>query len=161
MNLYVAGGVAVALVLALAGAHHAGVSSGQQTVQAKWDAATLDAQTSEIESLGKLNAALVQSRAETEAIRQNYIDFKAGAKRETDALERAVAAGSKRLSVNATCPVPPSLPTAGATAGRAAGGTAILDANAERSYYAYRRAYDEQFATLKLCRDELIKRSSK
>lgn len=152
MNLYVAGGIAVALVLG-------GVWIGQQTVQAKWDAATLEAQTSEIESLGKLNTALVQSRAETEAIRQNYIKFKAGAKRETDALERAVAAGSKRLSVNASCPT--GLPAAGATAGRATGGTAILDATAERSYYAYRRAYDEQFATLKLCRDELIKRSSK
>lgn len=151
MNLYAAGGCAIALVLA-------GIWGGAELVQSRWDAATMEAQTSEIESLGKLNAAVVKAREETEAIRQVFIDFKAGKQRETDDLERAVAAGTKRLSVKASCP---ALPGAGATASGTAGNTAILDADAGRNYYAYRRAYDAQFATLNLCRDELIKRSSK
>lgn len=151
MNLYVAGGCAIALVLA-------GAWVGAELVQSRWDAATMEAQTSEIESLEKLNASVVQARAETEVIRQNYIEFKAGKQRETDDLERAVAAGAKRLSVKASCP---AMPGSGATASGTKSGTAILDADAGRSYYAYRRAYDAQFATLKLCRDELIKRSLK
>lgn len=150
----------LALVALLATAYAFGHSSGSSSVQTDWDAETLVAQQEDIERLTKLNAAVITAREQTEAIRANYVEFKAGKQRETDALERAVAAGSKRLSIQATCSASGSVPSAGANTGGADTGSAILGPDARRSYYAYRRAYDEQFATLKMCRDELIKRST-
>lgn len=101
---------------------------------------------------------LIASRAQTEAIRQTFIDYKAGKENETSALERAVADGTKRLSIHATCPA--AVRTDGAVSGGTGSGTAELDPAAQRAYLSLRRGLDRQFAELQFCRSELRKRSS-
>lgn len=152
--------IAVGIVLAIAGGSFAvGHSSGESSVQSKWDKQKLEQAEARDKQLSDALGDAAHARAETEAIRQNYIEYKAGKERETTDLENAVAAGSKRLSVRATCPA--SVQRAGTSASGTASATVELDADARQDYYAYRRAYSEQFATLNLCRDELIKRSAK
>lgn len=106
-----------------------------------------------------VNQHLIASRAETERIRVEYLDYKTGKENETSELERAVAAGSKRLLVKATCPEP--MRAAGAVPSRAGEGTAELTEAAGRSYIALRRGLDRQYAELQFCRSELRKRSAK
>lgn len=102
---------------------------------------------------------LIRSRAETEQIRQVFIDYKTGKENETSELERAVAAGAKRLLVKAACPDP--VRATAAVSGRAGEGTAELTEAAGRSYMALRRGLDRQYAELQFCRSELRKRSAK
>lgn len=111
------------------------------------------------ENVDAVNQQLIASRAQMEAIRATFIEYKAGKENETSALERAVADGTKRLSIRATCPAAVHLD--GTVPGGASAGTAELDASARFSYYALRRGLDRQFAELQFCRSELRKRSSK
>jgi prophage endopeptidase len=105
-----------------------------------------------------VNQQLIASRAQTEAIRQTFIEYKAGKENETSALERAVADGTKRLRVKASCP---TVRPDGAVPGGAVSGTAELDPAVRSDYYALRRGLDRQFAELQFCRSELKKRSAK
>lgn len=100
---------------------------------------------------------LIASRAQTEAIRATFIEYKAGKENETSALERAVADGTKRLSIRARCP---TVPATGTVPGGAGSGTAELEPTAERAYFALKRGADRQYADLQFCRSELRKRSS-
>lgn len=104
-----------------------------------------------------VNQQLIASRAQTEAIRATFIDYKAGKENETSALERAVADGTKRLRVKASCP---AVPADGTVPGGAVSGTAELDPAAQRAYLSLRRGLDRQYAELQFCRSELRKRSS-
>lgn len=104
-----------------------------------------------------VNQQLIESRAQTEAIRQTFIEYKAGKENETNALERAVADGTKRLRVKASCP---AVPAAGTVSGGVVSGTAELDPAAQRAYLSLRRGLDRQYAELQFCRSELRKRSS-
>lgn len=104
-----------------------------------------------------VNQQLIASRAQTEAIRATFIEYKAGKENETSALERAVADGSKRLRVKASCP---AVPADGTIPSGAVSGTAELDASAQRAYISLRRGLDRQYAELQFCRSELRKRSS-
>lgn len=105
-----------------------------------------------------VNQQLIASRAQTEAIRATFIEYKAGKENETNALERAVADGTKRLRVKASCP---AVRADGTVPGGAVSGTAELDASARQDYYALRRGLDRQYAELQFCRSELRKRSAK
>ena len=105
-----------------------------------------------------VNQQLIASRAQTEAIRATFNDYKAGKENETSALERAVADGTKRLRVKASCP---AVPSEGTFPGGAGSGTAELTAEAGRAYWDLRRGLDRQFAELQFCRSELRKRSAK
>lgn len=104
-----------------------------------------------------VNQQLIASRVQTEAIRTTFIEYKAGKENETSALERAVADGTKRLWVKASCP---AVRTDGTVPGGAVSGTAELDASARQDYYALRRGLERQYAELQFCRSELRKRSS-
>lgn len=104
-----------------------------------------------------VNQQLIASRAQTEAIRATFIEYKAGKENETSALERAVADGSKRLRVKASCP---TVRTDGTIPGGAVSGTAELTADAGKAYWDLRRGLDRQYAELQFCRSELRKRSS-
>lgn len=104
-----------------------------------------------------VNQQLIASRAQTEAIRQTFIEYKAGKENETSALERAVADGTKRLRVKARCP---AVRADGTIPGGVVSGTAELTAEAGRAYWDLRRGLDRQFAELQFCRSELKKRSS-
>lgn len=105
-----------------------------------------------------VNQQLIASRAQTEAIRQTFIEYKAGKENETSTLERAVADGTKRLRIKASCP---AVPADGTVPGGANTGTAELDATAQRAYLSLRRGLDRQYAELQFCRSELRKRSAK
>lgn len=105
-----------------------------------------------------VNQQLIASRAQTEAIRATFIEYKAGKENETSALERAVADGTKRLRVKASCP---TVRTDGTVPGGAVSGTAELTAEAGRAYWDLRRGLDRQYAELQFCRSELRKRSAK
>lgn len=105
-----------------------------------------------------VNQQLIASRAQTEAIRATFIEYKAGKENETSALERAVADGTKRLRIKASCP---SVRANGTVPGRAVSGAAELEPTARQDYYRIRRAADQQFADLQFCRSELRKRSAK
>lgn len=105
-----------------------------------------------------VNQQLIASRAQTEAIRATFIGYKAGKENETSALERAVADGTKRLRVKASCP---TVRTDGTVPDGAGEGTAELEPAARPDYYALRRGLDRQYAELQFCRSELRKRSSK
>lgn len=105
-----------------------------------------------------VNQQLIASRAQTEAIRATFIEYKAGKENETSALERAVADGTKRLRVKASCP---AVRADGTVPGGAVSGTAELDPAAQRAYWDLRRGLDRQFAELQFCRSELRKRSVK
>lgn len=110
-------------------------------------------------NMDAVNQQLIASRAQTEAIRTTFIEYKAGKENETSALERAVADGTKRLSIRATCPA--AVPADGTVPGGAVSGTAELDATAQRAYLSLRRGLDRQYAELQFCRSELRKRSAK
>lgn len=118
-----------------------------------------DADQALVVNVDAVNRQLIASRAETEQIRQVFIDYKTGKENETSELERAVAAGNKRLLVKATCPDP--VRAAGALPGRAADGAAELTADARAAYWGLRRGLDRQYAELQFCRSELRKRSAK
>jgi prophage endopeptidase len=105
-----------------------------------------------------VNQHLIASRAQTEAIRATFIEYKAGKENETSALERAVADGTKRLRIKATCPA--AVPADGTVPGGTVSGTAELTAEAGRAYWDLRRGLDRQYAELQFCRSELRKRSS-
>lgn len=118
------------------------------------DLATATAISANVDAV---NQQLIASRTQTEAIRQTYIEYKAGKENETSALERAVADGSKRLRIKASCP---AVRADGTLPGGAVSGTAELTAEAGRAYWDLRRGLDRQFAELQFCRSELRKRSS-
>lgn len=103
-----------------------------------------------------VNQQLIASRAQTEAIRQTFIDYKTGKENETSALERAIADGTKRLRVKASCP---TVRAEGTVSGGTVGGTAELDPSARFDYFRLKRGLDEQYGLLQLCRSELRKRS--
>lgn len=105
-----------------------------------------------------VNQQLIASRAQTEAIRATFIEYKAGKENETSALERAVADGAKRLRVKASCP---AVRDDGTVPGGAVSGTAELTADASAAYWDLRRGLDRQYAELQFCRSELRKRSSR
>lgn len=105
-----------------------------------------------------VNQQLIASRAQTEAIRTTFIEYKAGKENETSALERAVTDGTKRLRVKASCP---AVPADGTVSGGAVSGTAELDASVRSDYFELKRGLDRQYAELQFCRSELRKRSSK
>lgn len=116
------------------------------------------AATAIAENVGAVNQHLIASRAQTEAIRATFIEYKAGKENETSALERAVADGTKRLRIKATCPA--AVRTDGTVPGGAGEGTAELTAEAGRAYWDLRRGLDRQYAELQFCRSELRKRSA-
>lgn len=105
-----------------------------------------------------VNQQLIASRVQTEAIRATFIEYKTGKENETSALERAVADGSKRLRVKASCP---TVRADGTVSGGAVSGTAELTADASAAYWDLRRGLDRQYAELQFCRSELKKRSAK
>lgn len=104
-----------------------------------------------------VNQQLIASRAQTEAIRATFIEYKAGKENETSAFERAVADGTKRLRVKASCP---AVPADGTVSGGTVSGTAELDASVRSDYFELKRGLDRQYAELQFCRSELRKRSS-
>lgn len=110
------------------------------------------------ENVDAVNQQLIASRAQTEAIRATFIEYKAGKENETSALERAVADGTKRLRIKAKCP---AVRSDGTVSGGAVSGTAELTVEAGRAYWDLRRGLDRQFAELQFCRSELRKRSAK
>ena len=105
-----------------------------------------------------VNQQLIASRAQTETIRATFIEYKAGKENETSALERAVADGTRRLRVKASCP---AVRADGTVPGGAVSGTAELDASIRSDYFALRRGLDRQYAELQFCRSELKKRSAR
>lgn len=105
-----------------------------------------------------VNQQLIASRAQTEAIRATFIEYKAGKENETSALERAVADGTKRLRIKASCP---AVRADGTVPGGAVSGTAELDASVRSDYFELKRGLDRQYAELQFCRSELRKRSAK
>lgn len=105
-----------------------------------------------------VNQQLIASRAQTEAIRQTFIEYKQGKENETSALERAIADGTKRLRVKASCP---AVPADGTVPGGTVSGTAELDASVRSDYFELKRGLDRQFAELQFCRSELRKRSAR
>jgi prophage endopeptidase len=119
------------------------------------DLATATAISANVDAV---NQQLIASRAQTEAIRQTFIEYKEGKENETSALERAVADGTKRLRIKASCP---AVRADGTVPGGTSAGTAELTAEAGRAYWDLRRGLDRQFAELQFCRSELRKRSSK
>ena len=128
----------------------------------RWDndaqAADLVTATAISANVDAVNQQLIASRAQTEAIRATFIEYKAGKENETSALERAVADGTKRLRVKASCP---AVLATGTVPGGAVSGTAELDPAAQRAYLSLRRGLDRQYAELQFCRSELRKRSAK
>lgn len=127
----------------------------------RWDN---DAQAAEVvmaqaisANVDAVNQQLIASRAQTEAIRATFIEYKAGKENETSALERAVADGTKRLRVKASCP---AVRADGTVPGGTVSGTAELTADASAAYWDLRRGLDRQFAELQFCRSELMKRSA-
>lgn len=105
-----------------------------------------------------VNQQLIASRAQTEAIRATFIEYKTGKENETSALERAVANGTKRLRIKASCP---AVHADGTVPGGAVSGTAELDPAVRRDYFLLKRGLDRQYAELQFCRSELRKRSAK
>lgn len=108
------------------------------------------------ENVGAVNQQLIASRAQTEAIRATFIEYKTGKENETSALERAVVDGTKRLRIKASCP---AVRTDGALPGGTGEGTTELEPSARFNYFSLKRGLDEQFGLLQLCRSELRKRS--
>jgi prophage endopeptidase len=139
-----------------------GASSAWYVQGLRWDNNLADIQhdtdVAIAANVDAVNQQLIASRAQTEAIRQTFIEYKAGKENETNRLERAVANGTKRLRVKASCP---AVRADGTVPGGAVSGTAELDASVRQDYYALRRGLDRQFAELQFCRSELRKRSAK
>lgn len=109
------------------------------------------------ENVDAVNQQLIASRAQTEAIRATFIEYKAGKENETNRLERAVADGTKRLRIKASCP---SVRTDGTVPGGTVSGTAELEPAARSDYFLLKKGLDRQFAELQFCRSELRKRSN-
>ena len=105
-----------------------------------------------------VNQQLIASRAQTEAIRATFIEYKLGKENETSALELDVADGTKRLRIKASCS---AVRADGTVPGGAVSGTAELDASVRSDYFELKRGLDRQYAELQLCRSELRKRSAK
>lgn len=128
----------------------------------RWDndaqAADLVTATAIRANVDAVNQQLIASRAQTEAIRATFIEYKAGKENETNALERAVADGTKRLRVKASCP---TVRADGTLPGGAVSGTAELEPAARSDYFLLKKGLDRQFAELRFCRSELRKRSAK
>jgi len=138
-------------------------AAGSWYVQAlRWDndvqAADLVTATAISANVDAVNQQLIASRAQTEAIRATFIEYKAGKENETSALERAVADGTKRLRIKASCP---AVRADGTVPGGAVSGTAELDASVRSDYFELKLGLDRQFAELQFCRSELKKRSAK
>lgn len=140
-----------------------GASSAWYVQGLRWDndVAARDIAAAEAvrKNLDAVNQQLIASRSETETIRATFLEYKAGKENETSDLERAVAAGVKRLRIAATCL--PAVSAPGTVPGGAGRGTAELEPAARQDYYRLRRANDQQFADLQFCRSELRKRSAK
>ena len=138
-------------------------ASGSWYVQGlRWDNNVADIQHDNdvaiAANVDAVNQQLIASRAQTEAIRQTFIEYKAGKENETSALERAVTDGTKRLRIKASCP---AMSADGTIPGGAVFGTAELTAEAGRAYWDLRRGLDRQYAELQFCRSELKKRPAK
>jgi len=146
-------GYAAAFLIGAAGSWYVQGLRWDNDVQAA-DLATATAISANVDAV---NQQLIASRAQTEAIRSTFIEYKAGKENETSALERAVADGTKRLRVKASCT---TVHADGTVSGGAVSGTAELTAEAGRAYWDLRRGLDRQFAELQFCRSELRKRSS-
>lgn len=146
-------GYVAAFLIGAAGAWYVQGLRWETDVQNR-DLATAQAISVNVDAV---NQQLIASRAQTEAIRQTFIEYKAGKENETSALERAVADGTKRLRVKARCP---AVHADGTVPGGAVSGTAELAAEAGRAYLDLRRGLDRQFAELQFCRSELRKRSA-
>lgn len=129
----------------------------------RWDEDVKDAgiasANATVAAVEAINSQLIQSRAETESIRANYLSEKEKANREIDDLERRVTAGPERLYIKAKCHA--GVPGAGTDAGRADAGAAELDPIATRAYFNLQRGINNQYLLLNLCRSELRKRSSR
>lgn len=145
-------GYALAFVIGAGGAWYVQGLRWETDVQER-DLATATAIQANVDAV---NQQLIASRAQTEAIRATFIEYKAGKENETSALERAIATGAKRLRVKATCP---AVRTDGTLPGGAVSGTAELEPSAQRAYLSLRRGLDRQYAELQFCRSELRKRS--
>lgn len=146
-------GYALALLVGAGGAWYVQGLRWSNDVQAA-EITTAQAISANIDAV---NQQLIASRAQTEAIRQTFIEYKAEKENETSALERAVADGTKRLRVKASCP---TVRTDGTVPGGVVSGTAELTAEAGRAYWDLRRGLDRQYAELQFCRSELRKRSA-
>jgi len=146
-------GYALALLVGAAGAWYVQGLRWETDVQER-DLATAQAIQLNVDAV---NQHLIASRAQTEAIRQTFVEYKAGKENETSALERAVADGTKRLRIKASCP---TMRADGTIPGGAVSGTAELEPAAQRAYLNLRRGLDRQFAELQFCRSELRKRSA-
>jgi prophage endopeptidase len=147
-------GYALALLVGAAGSWYVQGLRWETDVQER-DLATATAINANVDAV---NQQLIASRARTEAIRQTFIEYKAGKENETSSLERAVADGTKRLRVKASCP---AVRADGAIPDGAVSGTAELDASVRSDYFELKRGLDRQFAELRFCRSELMKRSAK
>jgi prophage endopeptidase len=126
--------------------------------QKKWAERDLSEALAISANVDAVNQQLIASRAQTEAIRATFIEYKAGKENETSALERAVADGSKRLRIKASCP---AVRADGTVPDGAVSGTAELDASVRSDYFLLKKGLDRQFAELQFCRSELRKRSAK
>jgi len=139
-----------------------GASAAWYVQGLRWDSDVADirhaSDTAIAANVDAVNQQLIASRAQTEAIRATFIEYKAGKENETSALERAVADGTKRLRIKATCPA--AVRADGTVSGGAVSGTAELDPAVRQDYFALRRGLDRQYAELQFCRSELKKRSS-
>jgi len=147
-------GYALALVIGAAGSWYVQGLRWDNDVQAA-DLVTATAISANVDAV---NQQLIASRAQTEAIRATFIEYKAGKENETSALERAVADGTKRLRVKASCP---AVRADGTIPGGAVSGTAELDASVRSDYFLLKKGLDRQYAELQFCRSELKKRSAK
>ena len=147
-------GYVAAFLIGAAGAWYVQGLRWETDVQER-DLATATAISANVDAV---NQQLIASRAQTEVIRQTFIEYKAGKENETSALERAVADGSKRLRVKASCP---AVRADGTVSGGAVSGAAELDASVRSDYFELKRGLDRQFAELQFCRSELRKRSAK
>ena len=138
-----------------------GASAAWYVQGLRWDSDVADirhaSDTAIAANVDAVNQQLIASRAQTEAIRQTFIDYKAGKENETSALERCIASGKCGLRVEATCPA--AVRADGTVPGGAVSGTAELDPSARFDYFRLKRGLDEQYGLLQLCRSELRKRS--
>lgn len=146
-------GYALALLVGAGGAWYVQGLRWETDVQER-DLATATAISANVDAV---NQQLIASRAQTEAIRQTFIEYKAGKENETNALERAVADGTKRLRIKASCP---AVRADGTVPSGAVSGTAELDASVRSDYFLLKKGLDRQYAELQFCRSELRKRSS-
>lgn len=146
-------GYALALVVGASGAWYV------QGLRWENDVASIrhDSDVAISANVDAVNQQLIASRAQTEALRATFIEYKAGKENETSALERAVADGTKRLRIKASCP---AVPADGTLPGGAVSGTAELEPVVRQDYFALRRGLDRQYAELQFCRSELRKRSA-